>query len=95
MLRIQRGFMYDPDDNEVIVNEIFYDATSEQKLGSKMGVFDMVKLPTAIFQKVQENESMSYMENIEVEKGALKEILCYLEQNQKPDKLYFELQYMK
>ncbi|MGE8056824.1 hypothetical protein ACQKOD_23480 [Bacillus mycoides] len=95
MLRIQRGYMYDPDDNKVIVNEIFYDATSEQKLGSKMGVFDAVKLPTAIFQKVQENESMSYMESIEVEEGNLKEILCYLEKNQKPDKLYFELQYMK
>ncbi|EJV74178.1 MULTISPECIES: hypothetical protein [Bacillus cereus group] len=94
MLRIQRGFMYDPDDNEVIVNEIFYDATSEQKLGSKMGVFDAVKLPTAIFQKVQENESMSYMESVEVEKENMKEILCYLDQNQKPEKLYFELQYM-
>lgn len=86
--------MYDPDDNEVIVNEIFYDATSEQKLGSKMGVFDAVKLPTAIFQKVQENESMSYMESVEVEKENMKEILCYLDQNQKPEKLYFELQYM-
>ncbi|QWG81421.1 hypothetical protein JG486_29740 (plasmid) [Bacillus mycoides] len=94
MLRIQRGFMYDPDDNEVIVNEIFYDATSEQKLGSKMGVFDAVKLPTAIFQKVRENESMSYMESVEVEKENMKEILCYLDQNQKPEKLYFEMQYM-
>ena len=55
MLRIQRGYMYDPDDNEVIVNEIFYNAASEQKLGSKMGVFSADKLPTSIFKKVQEN----------------------------------------
>ncbi|MCZ2970730.1 hypothetical protein NYY93_27320, partial [Acinetobacter baumannii] len=59
--------MYDPDDNEVIVNEIFYNAASEQKLGSKMGVFAADKLPTSIFKKVQENESMSYMESMEVE----------------------------
>ncbi len=43
--------MYDPDDNEVIVNEIFYNAASEQKLGSKMGVFAAEKLPTSIFKK--------------------------------------------
>ncbi|MED3056328.1 hypothetical protein CON42_22730 [Bacillus thuringiensis] len=95
MLRIQRGYMYDPGDNEVIVNEIFYDGTSEKKLGSKMGVFDAVKVPVAIFQKVQENESMTYMESVEVEEKNIKEILCYLVQNQKPEKLYFEIQYMK
>ncbi|WP_000944503.1 hypothetical protein ACSYR0_00975 (plasmid) [Bacillus cereus] len=95
MLRIQRGYMYDPDDNEVIVNEIFYNAASEQKLGSKMSVFAADKLPTFIFKKVQENESMFYMESIEVEKETIQEILCYLDQNQKPEKLYFEMQYMK
>ncbi|EEL61580.1 hypothetical protein bcere0025_57010 [Bacillus cereus F65185] len=87
--------MYDPDDNEVIVNEIFYNAASEQKLGSKMSVFAADKLPTFIFKKVQENESMFYMESIEVEKETIQEILCYLDQNQKPEKLYFEMQYMK
>lgn len=95
MLRIQRGYMYDPDDNEVIVNEVFYNATSEKKLGSKMDVFDAVKVPVAIFQKVQENESMTYMESVEVEEEDIKEILSYLVQNQKPEKLYFEMQYMK
>ncbi|PQQ47442.1 hypothetical protein [Bacillus thuringiensis] len=95
MLRIQRGYMYDPDDNEVIVNEIFYDAVSEQKLGSKMGVFDAVKLPSTILQKIQENENMSYMESVAVGKETIQEILYYLDQNQKPEKLYFELQYMK
>ncbi|HDR4764707.1 TPA: hypothetical protein ACQ75Q_003895 [Bacillus thuringiensis] len=86
--------MYDPDDNEVIVNEIFYNAASEQKLGSKMGVFAADKLPSSIFEKVQENESMSYMESMEVEAQTIPEILCYLDQNQKPEKLYFEMQYM-
>ncbi|SCC24507.1 Membrane protein [Bacillus cereus] len=95
MLRIQRGFMYDPDDNEVIVNEIFYNTASEQKLGSKMSVFAVDKLPTSIFEKIQENESMSYMESMEVEEETIQEILCHLDQNQKPEKLYFELQYMK
>lgn len=95
MLRIQRGYMYDPDDNEVIVNEIFYNAASEQKLGSKMGVFAADKLPSSIFKKVQENESMSYMESMEVEAQTIPEILCYLDQNQKPEKLYFEMQYLK
>lgn len=94
MLRIQRGFMYDPDDNEVIVNEIFYNTASEQKLGSKMSVFAADKLPTSIFEKIQENESMSYMESMEVEEQTIPEILCYLAQNQKPKKLYFEMQYM-
>ncbi|KAB2422566.1 MULTISPECIES: hypothetical protein [Bacillus cereus group] len=87
--------MYDPDDNEVIVNEIFYNAASEQKLGSKMGVFAADKLPSSIFKKVQENESMFYMESMEVEAQTIPEILCYLDQNQKPEKLYFEMQYMK
>nr|WP_162283595.1 hypothetical protein [Bacillus cereus]QHV08069.1 hypothetical protein C1N82_31875 [Bacillus cereus] len=87
--------MYDPDDNEVIVNEIFYNAASEQKLGSKMSVFAAEKLPTSIFKKIQENESMSYMESMEVEEQTIPEILGYLDQNQKPEKLYFEMQYMK
>ncbi|WP_169513129.1 hypothetical protein [Bacillus fungorum] len=95
MLRIQRGYMYDPDDNEIIVNEIFYNAASKQKLGSKMGVFAADKLPTSIFEKVQENESMSYTESMEVEEETISEILRYLDQNQKPEKLYFEIQYMK
>jgi len=95
MITVNRGYMYDPDDNEVIVNEIFYNAASEQKLGSKMGVFAAEKLPTSIFKKVQENESMSYMESMEVEEQTIPEILCYLDQNQKPEKLYFEMQYMK
>ncbi|HDR8495105.1 hypothetical protein COL26_06400 [Bacillus thuringiensis] len=87
--------MYDPDDNEVIVNEIFYNAASEQKLGSKMSVFAAEKLPSSIFKKIQENESMSYMESMEVEEQTIPEILGYLDQNQKPEKLYFEMQYMK
>lgn len=91
MLRIQRGYMYDPDDNEAIVNEIFYNAASEQKLGSKMNVFAADKLPTSIFKKVQENESMSYIESMEVEEETIQEILCYLNQNQKLEKLYFEI----
>lgn len=95
MLRIQRGYMYDPDDNEVIVNEIFYSAASDQKLGSKMSVFAAEKLPSSIFKKIQENESMSYMESMEVEEQTIPEILGYLDQNQKPEKLYFEMQYMK
>ncbi len=48
--------MYDPDDNEVIVNEIFYNAASEQKLGSKMGVFSADKLPTSIFKKFKKTK---------------------------------------
>ncbi|MBV6681378.1 hypothetical protein [Bacillus thuringiensis] len=87
--------MYDPDDNEVIVNEIFYSAASDQKLGSKMSVFAAEKLPSSIFKKIQENESMSYMESMEVEEQTIPEILGYLDQNQKPEKLYFEMQYMK
>lgn len=94
MLRIQRGYMYDPNDNEVIVNEIFYNAASEQKLGSKMGVFTADKLPTSIFEKIQENASMSYMESMEVKEETIQDIFYYLEQNQKPEKLYFEMQYM-
>ncbi len=59
-----------------------------------MGVFSADKLPTSIFKKVQENESMSYMESMEVEEQTIPEILCHLDQNQKPEKLYFEMQYM-
>jgi hypothetical protein len=86
--------MYDPDDNEVIVNEIFYNAASEQKLGSKMGVFAADKLPTSILKSSRKRKSMSYMESMEVEEQTIPEILCHLDQNQKPEKLYFEMQYM-
>ncbi len=54
-----------------------------------MGVFAADKLPTSIFEKVQENESMSYMESMEVEEQTIPEILCYLDQNQKARKTLF------
>ena len=37
-----------------------------------MWIFDPVKVPIAIFEKVQENESMTYMENVEVEEKILR-----------------------
>lgn len=64
--------MYDPDDNEVIVNEIFYDAVSEQKLGSKMGVFDAVKLPSAILQKSRKTKICPTWKVLQLERKLFK-----------------------
>lgn len=63
------------------------------KVRKQNGVFAADKLPTSIL-KVQENESMSYMESMEVEEQTIPEILCHLDQNQNQKKLYFEMQYM-
>ncbi len=36
MITVNRGYMCDPDDNEVVITEIYYEAATETKLGSKM-----------------------------------------------------------
>ncbi|PEB54522.1 hypothetical protein COO03_04565 [Bacillus sp. AFS098217] len=92
MLRIQRGYMYDPEINEVIVNELYYDSETEKKLGSKMNTFAASTFPKMILERVEESDSKSYIEQIEVEDELSFQILRDLKELGKPKNLYFELQ---
>lgn len=51
MITVNRGYMYDPDDNEVLITEIYYEAATETKLGSKMDSLSYSVLPNNIKEK--------------------------------------------
>ncbi|MEC2713403.1 hypothetical protein P9Z56_29290 [Bacillus cereus] len=90
MITVNRGYMYDPDDNEVLITEIYYQTGTNTKLGSKMDNLSYTIIPNEIKEKIEAAASLSYMENIEMSQPLAvvyqKEINMY----GKPEKLYFE-----
>jgi hypothetical protein len=92
MITVNRGYMYDPDDNEVIITEIYYEVATDTKLGSKMNSLSYSAIPNEIKEKNRSKiASLSYMESIEMPQP-----LAVVYQNEismygKPEKLYFEL----
>ncbi|HFK1717902.1 MULTISPECIES: hypothetical protein [Bacillus cereus group] len=90
MITVNRGYMYDPDDNEVLITEIYYEAATDTKLGSKMNNLSYSAIPNEIKEKIEATASLSYVESIEMSQP-----LAVLYQNEiniyrKPEKLYFE-----
>ncbi|MEI5914146.1 MULTISPECIES: hypothetical protein [Bacillus] len=90
MITVNRGYMYNPDDNEVLITEIYYEAATDTKLGSKMRSLSYTVIPNEIKEKIEAAASLSYMENIEMSHP-----LAVVYQNEinmygKPEKLYFE-----
>ncbi len=82
--------MYNPDDNEVLITEIYYEAATDTKLGSKMNNLSYSAIPNEIKEKIEATASLSYVESIEMSQP-----LAVLYQNEiniygKPEKLYFE-----
>ncbi|MGN4759288.1 hypothetical protein ACTFRK_25940 [Bacillus cereus group sp. MYBK227-2] len=90
MITVNRGYMYDPDDNEVLITEIYYEASTDTKLGSKMDSLSYAIIPNEIKEKIEAAASLSYVENLK-----LSQPLAVVYQNEinmygKPEKLYFE-----
>ncbi len=82
--------MYDPDDNEVLITETYYEAATDTKLGSKMNNLSYSSIPNEIKEKIEATASLSYVESIEMSQP-----LAVVYQNEinmygKPEKLYFE-----
>ncbi|HEE9034353.1 TPA: hypothetical protein R2I11_004684 [Bacillus cereus] len=90
MITVNRGYIYDPDDNEVLITEIYYEAATDTKLGSKMNNLSYSDIPNGIKEKIEATASLSYVESIEMSQP-----LAVVYQNEinmygKPEKLYFE-----
>ncbi|MFT4406503.1 hypothetical protein ACMXY3_20495 [Bacillus cereus] len=90
MITVNRGYMYDPNDNEVLITEIYYEAATDTKIGSKMNNLSYSAIPNEIKEKIEATASLSYVESIEMSQP-----LAVLYQNEinmygKPEKLYFE-----
>ncbi|EEM80465.1 hypothetical protein bthur0011_55590 [Bacillus thuringiensis serovar huazhongensis BGSC 4BD1] len=82
--------MYDPEDDEFLITEIYYEAATDTKLGSKMNNLSYSAIPNEIKEKIEATASLSYVESIEMFQP-----LAVLYQNEiniygKPEKLYFE-----
>ena len=90
MITVNRGYMYDPDDNEVLITEIYYEAATDTKLGSKMRSLSYTVIPTEIKEKIEVADSLSYMENIEVPQQLAAVYQDEINMYGKPEKLYFE-----
>ncbi|MCU5556366.1 hypothetical protein ACIG6B_08005 [Bacillus mobilis] len=90
MITVNRGYMYDPDDNEVLITEIYYEAATDTKLGSKMRSLSYTVIPNEIKEKIEAADSLSYMENIEVPQQLAAVYQDEINMYGKPEKLYFE-----
>ncbi|TCJ78403.1 UNVERIFIED_ORG: hypothetical protein EDC93_110120 [Bacillus cereus] len=90
MITVNRGYMYDPDDNEVLITEIYYEAATETKLGSKMDRLSYLVIPNSIKEKIEAVTSLSYMESIEMSQQLAAVYQDEINKYGKPEKLYFE-----
>lgn len=90
MITVNRGYMYNPDDNEVLITEIYYEAATDTKLGSKMRSLSYTVIPNEIKEKIEAADSLSYMENIEVPQQLTAIYQDEINMYGKPEKLYFE-----
>jgi len=90
MIAVNRGYMYDPDDNEVLITEIYYEDASDKKLGSKIRSLSYTVIPNEIKEKIEAADSLSYMENIEMSQQLAVVYQDEINMYGKPEKLYFE-----
>ncbi|PFM26330.1 hypothetical protein [Bacillus cereus] len=90
MITVNRGYMYDPDDNEVLITEIYYEAATDTKLGSKMRSLSYTVIPNEIKEKIEAADSLAYMENIEIPQQLAAVYQDEINMYGKPEKLYFE-----
>ncbi|ANV74205.1 MULTISPECIES: hypothetical protein [Bacillus cereus group] len=90
MITVSRGYMYDPEDNEVLITEIYYKAASATKLGSKMDSLSYSVIPNEIKEKIEATASMSYTESIEMSKQLATVYQNEMNMYGKPKKLYYE-----
>ncbi|AIY76779.1 TPA: hypothetical protein ACLQU7_004789 [Bacillus tropicus] len=90
MITVNRGYMYDPVDNEVLITEIYYEAATETKLGSKMDRLSYLVIPNSIKEKIEAVTSLSYMESIEMSQQLAAVYQDEINKYGKPEKLYFE-----
>ncbi|ETE92046.1 hypothetical protein FNE58_21580 [Bacillus thuringiensis] len=91
MITVNRGYMYDPDDNEVLITEIYYQAGTDTKLGSKMNNLSYTIIPNEIKEKIEAVASLSYVESIEMSQSLAAVYQNEINMYGKPEKLYFEL----
>ncbi|PRT27415.1 hypothetical protein [Bacillus thuringiensis] len=90
MITVNRGYIYDPDDNEVLITEIYYEAATDTKLGSKMDSLSYTIIPNEIKEKIEATASLSYMERFEMSQQLAVVYQNELNMYGKPKKLYFE-----
>ncbi|KLA22186.1 MULTISPECIES: hypothetical protein [Bacillus cereus group] len=90
MITVNRGYMYDPDDNEVLITEIYYETATETKLGNKMDSLSYSVIPNSIKEKIEAVTSLSYMESIEMSQQLAAVYQDEINKYGKPEKLYFE-----
>ncbi|TNP01425.1 hypothetical protein [Bacillus pacificus] len=90
MITVNRGYMYDPDDNTVLITEIYYETATNTKLGSKMDSLSYSVLPNDIKEKIESVASLSYMEHVEMSQQLVPVYQNEINIYGKPEKLYFE-----
>ncbi len=82
--------MYDPEDDKFLITEIYYEATTDTKLGSKMDSLSYAIIPNEIKEKIEAAASLSYMERVEMSQQLAVVYQDEINKYGKPEKLYFE-----
>ncbi|PEB54524.1 hypothetical protein COO03_04575 [Bacillus sp. AFS098217] len=90
MITVNRGYMYDPEDDTVLITEIYYAAETSVKLGSKMNTLSYAVIPEEIKEQIEAAASKSYMESVEMPEAQALVYQDEIKMYGKPEKLYFE-----
>ncbi|KAA6449239.1 hypothetical protein DX932_30345 [Bacillus cereus] len=88
MIKVTRGYMYNPEESTVLINEIYYEEATGNKLSSKMDTINYIELSENIRVQIEEVDSKSYQEEIIMNEEDGKVYIDEINKYGKPKKLY-------
>lgn len=88
MIKVNRGYMYNPEEGTVLINEIYYEAATGNKLSSKMDTINYIELSENIRLQIEEVDSKSYQEEVVMNDEDVKVYIDEIDKYGKPKKLY-------
>ncbi len=88
MIKVVRGYMYNPEQKSTLINEIYYEVSTGKKLSSKMDTLDFKELSEDIKLKIEKISSKSYVEEFIMCEKDSKRYLDEISKYGKPEKLY-------
>ncbi|TXR64515.1 hypothetical protein [Bacillus sp. AR18-7] len=90
MIKVVRGYMYNPEEKSTLINEIYYEVSTGEKLSSKMDTLDFTEISEETMLKIENTSSKSYIEEFIIGEENSKKYLAEINEFGKPSKLYLK-----